>query len=63
MASWERRSLGVLSFAFGVAILCVVLLVFASWFQRRFVVTGWVPGGTPSEAPPAKSEQVAHGAA
>ena len=49
--------------AFGVAILCVVLLVFASWFQRRFVVTGWVPGGTPSEAPPAKSEQVAHGAA
>ena len=49
--------------ALGIVALCAVLLVFASWFQRRFVDTGWVPGGTPSEAPAAKTEQVAHGAA
>jgi PTS system ascorbate-specific IIC component len=49
--------------ALGVVILCAVLLVVASWFQRRFVDTGWVPGGTPSETQAAKTEQVAHGAA
>ena len=31
--------------AIGVVILCAALLVFASWFQKRFVDTGWVPGG------------------
>jgi PTS system ascorbate-specific IIC component len=38
--------------AIGVVILCVVLLAFASWFQRRYVDTGWVPGGQPKSAPP-----------
>ena len=32
-------------------ILCVVLLAFASWFQRRYVDTGWVPGGQPHADP------------
>mgnify|MGYP006274115103 CR=1 FL=1 len=29
----------------GVVVLCVVLLALASWFQKRYVDTGWVPGG------------------
>ena len=33
--------------ALGIVILCAGLLVFASWFQKRYVVSGWVPGGTP----------------
>lgn len=31
--------------AAGVVILCVALLAVASWWQRRFVDTGWIPGG------------------
>ncbi|MCZ7538299.1 MAG: hypothetical protein M5T61_21765 [Acidimicrobiia bacterium] len=27
--------------ALGIVALCALLLVFASWFQRRFVDTGW----------------------
>jgi PTS system ascorbate-specific IIC component len=49
--------------AIGIVALCALLLVVASWFQRRFVDTGWVPGGTPSENPAPTTEQVAHGAA
>jgi PTS system ascorbate-specific IIC component len=49
--------------AIGIVVLCVLLLAVASWFQRRFVDTGWVPGGTPSETPAARPEQVAHSAA
>ncbi len=49
--------------AIGVVILCLGLLVFASWFQRRFVDTGWVPGGTPAATPTVTTEPVAHGAA
>jgi PTS system ascorbate-specific IIC component len=49
--------------AVGVAVLCVVLLVFASWFQKRYVDTGWVPGGQPTPTPPAGTEQPAHGVA
>jgi PTS system ascorbate-specific IIC component len=38
--------------AIGVVILCAVLLAVAIWWQKRFVDTGWVPGGsaTPSDA-------------
>jgi PTS system ascorbate-specific IIC component len=46
--------------AAGVAVLCVVLLVAASWFQRRYVDSGWVPGGQPTPTPPAATEQQAH---
>ena len=50
--------------AVGVAVLCVVLLAFASWFQKRYVDTGWVPGGQPSApVPPVASEHPAHGVA
>jgi PTS system ascorbate-specific IIC component len=49
--------------AVGVAVLCVVLLVFASWFQKRYVDTGWVPGGQPTPTPPASTEQPAHSVA
>jgi PTS system ascorbate-specific IIC component len=31
--------------AVGVVVLCVVLLAVASWWQKRYVETGWVPGG------------------
>ncbi len=31
-----------------VVVLCVALIVAASWFQRRYVDTGWVPGGQPT---------------
>jgi PTS system ascorbate-specific IIC component len=31
--------------ALGVVVLCGVLLAFASWFQKRYVETGWIPGG------------------
>jgi PTS system ascorbate-specific IIC component len=31
--------------AIGVVVLCGVLLVVASWWQKRYVDTGWVPGG------------------
>jgi PTS system ascorbate-specific IIC component len=31
--------------AAGVVVLCIVLLALASWWQRRYVDTGWVPGG------------------
>lgn len=36
--------------AIGVVVLCVVLLAVAIWWQKRFVDTGWVPGGTPTPA-------------
>jgi PTS system ascorbate-specific IIC component len=38
--------------AAGVVILCVLLLLAASWFQRRYVDSGWIPGGRPLEAEP-----------
>jgi PTS system ascorbate-specific IIC component len=31
--------------AIGVLVLCVALLALASWWQKRYVETGWVPGG------------------
>jgi len=31
--------------AIGVVVLCVVLIAAASWFQKKYVDTGWVPGG------------------
>jgi PTS system ascorbate-specific IIC component len=31
--------------AIGVVALCVVLIALASWFQKKYVDTGWVPGG------------------
>lgn len=31
--------------AIGVVVLCAILLVAASWWQKRYVDTGWVPGG------------------
>jgi PTS system ascorbate-specific IIC component len=46
-----------LAAAAGVVILCVILLGVASWFQRRYVDSGWVPGGeTP---PPAETTEPA----
>lgn len=36
--------------AIGVVVLCVILLVVASWFQKRYVDSGWMPGGRPVEA-------------
>jgi hypothetical protein len=30
----------------------VLLLLAASWFQRRYVDSGWIPGGRPLEAEP-----------
>mgnify|MGYP001548517284 CR=1 FL=1 len=50
--------------AIGVVVLCVVLLVLASLFQRRYVETNWIPGGTATPEPPAPAAEVpAHGAA
>jgi PTS system ascorbate-specific IIC component len=49
--------------AAGIVVLCVVLLALASWFQRRYVDTNWIPGGSPTEAPPAPSEAHVPGAA
>ncbi len=40
--------------ALGVVVLCAALVVFASWFQRRYVETDWVPGGAAASAPPAE---------
>lgn len=40
--------------ALGVVVLCAVLIVFASWFQRRYVETDWVPGGAGASEPAAK---------
>lgn len=34
--------------AIGVVVLCAVLLAVAIWWQKRFVDTGWVPGGEAS---------------
>jgi PTS system ascorbate-specific IIC component len=36
--------------AIGVVILCAVLLAVAIWWQKRYVDSGWVPGGTPTPA-------------
>lgn len=36
--------------AVGVVVLCVVLLGLASLFQRRYVDTGWIPGGSEAKA-------------
>jgi PTS system ascorbate-specific IIC component len=49
--------------AIGVAVACVILLVLASWWQKRFVDTGWIPGGSPMEPTAAPSEAPAPGAA
>jgi PTS system ascorbate-specific IIC component len=50
--------------AIGVIVLCVALLVVASLFQRRYVETNWVPGGTATPQPPTPAAEVpAHGAA
>jgi PTS system ascorbate-specific IIC component len=49
--------------ALGVVVVCVVLLVFASWFQRRYVDTNWIPGGEPTPKAPADEGVHAHGAA
>ncbi len=40
--------------ALGVVVLCAALIVFASWFQRRYVETDWVPGGSGATEPAAK---------
>jgi PTS system ascorbate-specific IIC component len=42
-----------LAAAIGVVILCAVLLALASWWQRRYVDTDWVPGGAAAPAPEA----------
>jgi len=42
-----------------IAILCVALLVVASWFQKRYVDTGWLPG-TSERAPVETPEAQAH---
>jgi PTS system ascorbate-specific IIC component len=49
--------------AAGIVVLCVVLLALASWFQRRYVDTNWIPGGSPTEAAPAAPEAHVPGAA
>ena len=36
--------------AVGVIVLCVGLLALASWWQKRYVETGWVPGGETKKA-------------
>ncbi len=36
--------------AVGVVVLCAVLLAIASWWQKRYVETGWVPGGEAKKA-------------
>ena len=51
---WIARVEGVVAAA-GVVVLCALLLVFASWFQRRYVDTGWLPG-TSERAPVEGSE-------
>lgn len=43
----------------GVVVLCVALLALASWFQIRFVNTGWLPG-TSERAPVESPEAQAH---
>jgi PTS system ascorbate-specific IIC component len=45
--------------AAGVVVLCAVLLAVASWFQIRFVNTGWLPG-TSERAPVEGAEAKAH---
>jgi PTS system ascorbate-specific IIC component len=45
--------------AAGVVILCVALLALASWFQKRYVETGWLPG-TSERAPVESPEAQAH---
>ena len=45
--------------AVGVVVLCVALLAVASWFQKRYVETGWLPG-TSERAPTETSEAKAH---
>ncbi|MEX2183599.1 MAG: PTS ascorbate transporter subunit IIC [Chloroflexota bacterium] len=37
--------------AIGVVVLCVALLGLASWFQRRYVDSGWIPGGSDAADP------------
>ena len=41
-----------LAAAIGVVILCAVLLALASWWQRRYVDTDWVPGGAAAAPAP-----------
>lgn len=49
--------------AIGVLVLCVVLLGLASLFQKRYVDTGWVPGGESKPTPSTGPEQAARGVA
>jgi len=49
--------------ALGVVVICVLLLALASWFQRRYVDTNWIPGGSPTEGTPEPTEAPAPGAA
>jgi PTS system ascorbate-specific IIC component len=44
----------------GVVVVCAVLIAAASWWQRHYVDTGWVPGGLPEAAP--AQEQPSHAA-
>jgi PTS system ascorbate-specific IIC component len=37
--------------AVGVVVLCAILLAVASWWQVRFVNSGWIPGGGEKAAP------------
>ena len=62
---WFGYIVGILARIEGVAaagaivVLCAVLLVVASWFQKRFVDTGWLPG-TSERAPVESPEAQAH---
>jgi PTS system ascorbate-specific IIC component len=49
--------------ALGIVVLCIGLLVIASLFQKRYVLTGWVPGGSPESASSAGAKQEAQSAA
>jgi len=40
--------LGGIAGAIGVLVVAAVLIAVASWWQRRYVDTGWVPGGPPA---------------
>jgi len=37
--------IGDIAAAIGVVVVCAILILIASWWQRRYVETGWVPGG------------------
>ena len=37
--------IGDITAAIGVVVVCGILIAVASWWQRHYVETGWVPGG------------------